>query len=207
MHVYKADTLINCYPVTHASDDFEYQSGILAHKILDEFEETEITRIELGWPGMEASVLNETFATFAQLNIPKTGLDEFKLEGVYDLEERLDETVIDQFAVHCKSLIRLSICNMKTKLPKPVYLQVVELATLLVESQEDSRMEELDFTRMSQEDAEEPVEEEIRLLTSLLDSPITMIKFLHFRGNKEWFANAETAGYLCEFIEGQKQLW
>ena len=57
---------------------------------------------------METSVLNETIASFSQLNIPKTGLDELKFAFFYPpLEECLSETVLDELVSHCTNLLEL----------------------------------------------------------------------------------------------------
>lgn len=76
-------------------DIFEHQPGLLTHKILEKIGEDPVTSVSLTYANLEPEVMNETFASFSQLNIPKTGLHELELHTWYTLKERPSETVIE----------------------------------------------------------------------------------------------------------------
>ena len=72
-----------------------------------------VTKISLSRAIIETEVMNETIATFSQLNIPKTGLHTLQFVQFYPpLEERLSEMVLDELVSHCTDLRVLSIGNM-----------------------------------------------------------------------------------------------
>ena len=148
--------MINNLIVTKEEDAFEYQSGVLTHKILDLFGETPITDIYFDKPKLTTAVMNETFATFAGLNIPEKGLDRLLLSCFMpDTQELLSESVLQSFAAKCKSLKILEICWMKAyDLPWPVHLQVIHLIAFIIENQTGSDMEYFRITKSSRAGAE-----------------------------------------------------
>jgi len=122
--LFQARTAINGHEVTDWSDKetFEYQPGILTHKILDRVGEAPVTNIEFSSAAVETGVTNETIECFSQLNIPKSGLHTLSFwEWWPPLQELLSETVLDKFVSHCTDLKKLEFCWMKgTELPVPI---------------------------------------------------------------------------------------
>ena len=75
---------------------FEHQPGVLTHKILEKVGEAPVTEISMIKASLETEVLNETIASFSQLNIPETGLHKLWFDEINPpLKERLSETVLD----------------------------------------------------------------------------------------------------------------
>lgn len=99
--LFKAKLSINELEVTDFRESriFEYQPGVLTHKILEKLgDETPVTKIELTETDLETGVMNETISSLCQLNIPKTGGGLHTLVfGCFlpALKERLSETVLD----------------------------------------------------------------------------------------------------------------
>ena len=83
--------------MTTNKDTYEHLPGVLKHKILEKVSDVApVTEIELHRAALETGALNETIATFSQLNIPKTGLNTLMFLNFYPiLEERLSEMVLD----------------------------------------------------------------------------------------------------------------
>jgi len=80
VNLFRADISVNGQKVTSEDerDIFEHQAGLLTHKILKVIGEDQVTSIQLSEASLETEVMNETIASFSQLDIPKTGL--YKLE-------------------------------------------------------------------------------------------------------------------------------
>ena len=78
---------------------------------------------------------------------------------------------------------------------------VAELASRLIEAQEDANMKQLTLDNICSKSVDEPVEEDMHLVTSLLNSPITQLTRLSFALNASLFEHSELWTDLLSFIQ------
>ena len=78
---------------------------------------------------------------------------------------------------------------------------VAELASRLIEAQEDANMKQLTLDNICSKSVDEPLEEDVHLITSLLNSPITQLTRFSFSLNASLFENSELWTDLLSFIQ------
>ena len=78
---------------------------------------------------------------------------------------------------------------------------MAQLASRLIEAQEDANMKHLALDNICSKSVDEPVEEDVHLVTSLLNSPITQLTSLSFSHNANLFEHSELRTDLLNFIQ------
>ena len=81
VNLFQATTIINEKQVTDSDiqNAFEHLPGVLTHKILEKVGEVPVTEIAFHYASVDTGVLNETIASFSELNFPETGLHSLNL--------------------------------------------------------------------------------------------------------------------------------
>ena len=84
----------------------------------------------------------------AKLNKPSTGFETL-IMGFYRLEERLSETVLEQFIKHCTHLTKFRMVQWEESLPEQDRLNVLDLISRILEEQSEPKLQEIFFNRVS----------------------------------------------------------
>ena len=118
-----------------------------------------------------STVTSEAFSVISKLKKPDTGFEGITLV-FYKLDKKLSETVFDQFVQHAKQLKAFSMYGYDD-LPETDEPNVLELASRILEEQEEPVIQKLDLARLSSKSSEEPTEEDKRLINAVVRSGIT----------------------------------
>ena len=98
--------------------------------------------------------------------------------------------MIDQFVQHTKYLYELNVSG-KQDLPETDKLNVLELASRILEEQDEPMLQDLTLSMLSSKSAEEPAEEDKRLINAVVQSGFNRLTSLHLDDNASWFSNSE----------------
>ena len=134
-------------------------------------------------------VTSEALSVISKLNKMAFGFQYIKLEFC-KLDEKLSETVIDQFVQHTKYLYELNVSG-KQDLPETDKPNVLELASRILEEQDEPMLQDLTLSMLSSKSAEEPTEEDKRLINAVVQSGFNRLTSLHLDDNASWFSNSE----------------
>ena len=94
----------------------------------------------------------------SKLKKPENGFEEIELT-FKKLDEKLSETVVDQFLRHVRYLKRLAIFGEdSSSCEEADKLNILELATKIIEEQEEPMIKKLSLSRISSNSVEEPSE-------------------------------------------------
>ena len=108
---------------------------------------------------------------------------------------------MDQLMYHVKHLKRFSM--QAQDLPETDRLNVLELASRIMEEQEEPVMQELMLNELGSKSTEEPTQDDERLINAVVRSGLTQLNMLRFDNNASWFGHSEMNQYLMEFIQEQ----
>ena len=120
----------------------------------------------------------------------------------YKLEEKVKETVVDQFVRHTSQLKELLISAPATMKSSDL-VNVADLAAVILEAQEEIHMEKLCLSGLNRKVVREPLAEERRLINAVVNSGISELLSLDLSSNVQWFAQNESTSYLLDFIKQQ----
>ena len=90
------------------SGSFEWRAGTLSHKIAEHVQDQEVTSIGMSDIKHSSVVTSEALSVISKLNKPDTGFEKIEL-GFSKLEQKVSETVLDQFVQYAKHLKELKI--------------------------------------------------------------------------------------------------
>ena len=106
---------------------------------------------------------------------------------------------------HAKHLQKLFITGRKEVGHKRIHetdkKNVAELASRLIEAQEDANMQKLFLDNICSVSVDEPAEEDVHLITTLLNSPITQLAEFSLSNNAGLFEHSELWTDLLSFIQ------
>ena len=118
----------------------------------------------------------------------------------YKLEEKVKETVVEQFVRHTSKLKELIISAPATMISSDL-VNVADLAAVILEAQEEIHMEKLCLAGFCRKVIREPLAEERRLINAVVNSGISELLSLDLSSNVQWFAQNESTSYLLDFIK------
>ena len=118
------------------------------------------------------------------------------------LDERVKETVINQFVRHANHLKEL-ILEGGYRIPEADKGNIANLAAAILEAQEQVHMETLSLRGISSKIDGEPLPEDMRLINAIVNSGITKLNWLDLSEITSWFSNSEAHLYLIDFIKQQ----
>ena len=142
-------------------------------------------------------VMSEALSLLSKLKKPDTGFERIGLL-FSKLDEKVSETVLDQFVQDNKHLKELYIGGYD--LPEADRPNVADLATKVIEGQKESSMEKLTLHGLSSKSADEPSMEEMQLINALVSSSLTEMNKLDLSGNPSLFLHEEASTNMFEFI-------
>ena len=102
----------------------------------------------------------------------------------------MSETVVDQFLQHTKHLKSLSIGG-ENELSENERQNVIELANLFLENQEEQIIQKLHLSGLSSRSFDEPTEQDKRLINNVISSGLTQLTTIGLCNNKTWFRHNE----------------
>ena len=108
----------------------------------------------------------------AKLNKPKTGFESLTL-GFNQLEERLSETVLEQFVQHCRHLTKFEMAKCEELLHEQDRLNVLDFTTRILDEQSAPKLKEIYLTGLSSSEIDELTNEDQHLINALVRSGLT----------------------------------
>ena len=124
----------------------------------------------------------------------------------YNFDEKLSQTVTEQFSLHCQNLKELEIGATQFRIEQH-RANMCELAARILEAQADKEMEQLKiYGFWNKEKKTELTEEDKLFINSIVRSGLTNLSHFEFRDNKTWWGDSEAQEFLCDFIKEQTAL-
>ena len=144
-------------------------------------------------------VTSEALSVVSKLKKPETGFEKVELR-FKKMDEKIKETVVDQFVRHANQLKELIIIG--GSVPELDKANVADLAAAILEAQEEIHMERLCLHGISSNGpVDETLAKDKRLINAVVNSGITQLVRLNLNKNVKWFAHIEAQSYLIEFIK------
>lgn len=183
---------------------FEWRPATLSHKIVEQLDDDPITDIKMAYIKNSAAITSEALNVLSRHIDPEKGLTALLISDMYKMDERLSDTVVEQFALHCKNLEELTLEGSdRDKLPASDRPNLVDFFARILEEQKDDKMKKLKTSGICNEVSTELTEEDKRFIEALVKSGQTKLDEINLRNDAVFWNNEEAAGYLLEFIEDQ----
>ena len=80
---------------------------------------------------------------------------------------------------------------------------MADLATKIIEEQEETNMERLTLSELASKSVDEPSQEEKQLINAVVRSGFNQLMNLNLNRNPSWFLHKDASSYLFEFIQEQ----
>ena len=77
---------------------------MLSHKITEALDGDSLTGVGLGYIQHSTAVTNEALGVLSRLMKPGQGFKKLQLIEFMKMDEKLSDTVVDQFVLHCKHI-------------------------------------------------------------------------------------------------------
>ena len=154
--VFKGTLKINEEDVVGWKDDyelFEWRPTTMKHKILEKLYEEPADKIVIQEIFHPTAVTNELLSCLATLDKPLTGFSKVTLVDWNTLDEKVSDTVVDQFTQHCRHLIELEIDGKKLN-TETDRLNKMDLVARILDAQASDKMQKLTFRCFKNRDRE-----------------------------------------------------
>ena len=129
---FEADISVNDKYVGKGS--FEWRTGTLSHRIAETIQDDTVKSFRMGNIKQSSEVTNEALSVISKLKKPATGFEKVEF-SFRKLDEKLSETVFDQFLPHAKQLRVFGTTGIG--LQETERLNLIELAYRIIEEQEE----------------------------------------------------------------------
>ena len=149
---------------------------------------------------------NEAFSVLSNLNKPPTGFENLTFRDWCKLDEKVSQTVIDQFASHCQHMQELQIDGFLLE-SETDRKNMCDLVAKIFDSQADNQMKRLEiYSFYNKEEMLELADEDKTLIDSIVRSGQTNLTNLHLYKNMTWWGDSEASEHLCTSIQNQTTL-
>ena len=102
VQIFDAYVYINDEEV-HSGSQFEWRAGTFSHMIAEKIQDQQVKKVEMYSIKHSSAVTSEALSVISKLNKPDTGFEKVDLVFV-KLDEKISDTVVDQFSQHVKHL-------------------------------------------------------------------------------------------------------
>ena len=135
------------------NEQFEWRPATMKHKVLENIYEEPADKIVIRAIYHPTAVTNELLSCIAKLDKPLTGFSRVTLVDWDTLDEKVSDTVVDQFTQNCRHLIKLKIDGKKLN-TETDRLNKMDLVAKILDAQAEDKMQKLTFRGFKNRDRE-----------------------------------------------------